>query len=219
MATASAGGGHEGDDLLETLGRQSSLEGGRMSGLTAWFFSRGHFDDGLGRLRRVCGGRQRGVGGVLGQLFFESMDALLQGGESLLQAHNNLVTLPTSRTDRFVHTRILGTKGANSCPRRRNRLNGYTVFSSDPRSTPRPRGGGASVAVLGTRQQLAERLRIAGGGALKQIGDFAGIVRHNSTHKPARGASKGSSLAGAAGLVESGVETATTPLRARQGRQ
>lgn len=125
VATASAGGGHEGDDLLQTFGGQASLEGGRMSGLTAWFFSGRRFDDGLGCLRRIGGGRQRGVGSVLFKLFFEDANTLGQRGQLLLQACDDLITLPTSKTREFVQTRILWMKRASSCPRGRNRLNGY----------------------------------------------------------------------------------------------
>jgi hypothetical protein len=98
-----------------------------MAGLTARFFAGRLFNDGLGCLGRIGGGRQGGVGGVLAELFFEGVDALLQGGEPLLQASDDLVTLPTSRASRFVHTRILGTRRASRCPKQRNRLNGYLL--------------------------------------------------------------------------------------------
>ena len=131
VATASAGGGHEGDDLLQTFGGQASLEGGRMSGLTAWFFSGRRFDDGLGCLRRIGGGRQRGVGSVLFKLFFEDANTLGQRGQLLLQACDDLITLPTSKTREFVQTRILWMKRASSCPRGRNRLNGYCSMKNN----------------------------------------------------------------------------------------
>ena len=110
---------------MQTFGGQASLEGGRMSGLTAWFFSGRRFDDGLGCLRRIGGGRQRGVGSVLFKLFFEDANTLGQRGQLLLQACDDLITLPTSKTREFVQTRILWMKRASSCPRGRNRLNGY----------------------------------------------------------------------------------------------
>ena len=86
-----------------------------MSGLSAGFFAGGLFDDGLGRLGRIGGGRQRGVGGVFAELFFEGTDALSERGKLLLQACDDLVTLPTTRTRRRIHTRILGIEAASSC--------------------------------------------------------------------------------------------------------
>jgi hypothetical protein len=44
---------------------------------------------------------------ALAELFFEGTNALLQGGEPLLLASDDLVAPPTSRTGKFVHTRIL----------------------------------------------------------------------------------------------------------------
>jgi hypothetical protein len=115
VSAASAATGYKGDDLLKTPWCESSLEGGRMSGLSAGFFARRWFDDRLGCLGWISGGRQGGIGGVVTELIFEGDKALLQGGESLLQARDDLVTLPTSRASRFVHTRILGTRRARSC--------------------------------------------------------------------------------------------------------
>jgi hypothetical protein len=129
MAAASAGGRHEGDDLMQTLGRQALLQGRRMSGLGGGFFPGRLFDNRLGRLGWIGGGRQGRVGGVFAELFFEGTDALLQGGESLLQTSDDVITLAASRAGGFVHTRILGTKGANSCPKRKSRLNGYGFLS------------------------------------------------------------------------------------------
>jgi hypothetical protein len=107
VAATSAGRGYEGDDVLEPLGRQSSLQRRRMSGLGTAFFAGGCFDDGLGCLGWIGGGRQGRVGGVLAESFFEATEALLQGDESLLQTSDNLVTLPTTRAGRSVHTPIL----------------------------------------------------------------------------------------------------------------
>jgi hypothetical protein len=78
-----------------------------VSGLAAGFFAGRLFDDGFGSLGRVGRGRQGGVGGVLPELFFEGLHPLLQGDETLLETSDDLVTLPTSGTGRFVHARIL----------------------------------------------------------------------------------------------------------------
>jgi hypothetical protein len=131
MAAASAGGRHEGDDRMQTRGRQALLQRRRMSGLGVGFFPGRLFDKRLGRLGWIGGGRQGGVGGVCAELFFEGTDALRLGGESLLQTSDDLITLAASRAGGFVHTRILGMKGANSCPRRISRLNGYPEFSRE----------------------------------------------------------------------------------------
>ena len=65
MTAVSAGAGHEGDDLVQAFGWQASLQGGWMPRLAAGLFAGGLFDDGLGRLRRIGGGWQGRVGGVL----------------------------------------------------------------------------------------------------------------------------------------------------------
>ena len=118
-----------------------------MSGLTAWFFSGRRFDDGLGCLRRIGGGRQRGVGSVLFKLFFEDANTLGQRGQLLLQACDDLITLPTSKTRGFVQTRILWMKRASSSPRGRNRLNGYgRLYRAGAYAEP---GGVRDTALLG----------------------------------------------------------------------
>src|SRR6516165_8599023 len=86
-----------------------------MSGLGAGLFAGGLFDNGLGGLRRIGGGRQGGIGGVLVELFFQGADAFGQRDKLLLQACDDLVTLPTSGTSRRFHTRILGIEAASSC--------------------------------------------------------------------------------------------------------
>ncbi len=107
LAAASASGRYKGDDPLQAFGRQASLQGGRMSGLAAGFFAGGLFDDGLGRLGRIGGGRQGGVGGVVLELLFEDADTLGERGELLLQTCDDRITLPASRARGFVHIRIL----------------------------------------------------------------------------------------------------------------
>jgi hypothetical protein len=78
-----------------------------VSGLAAGPFTGRLFDDGFGSLGRIGGGRQGGVGGVVPKLFLEGLQPLLQGDEALLQTSDDLVTLPTSGTGRFVQARIL----------------------------------------------------------------------------------------------------------------
>lgn len=98
-----------------------------MSGLGTGFFAGGLFDDGLGSLGRIGGGRQGGIGGVLVELFFQGADAFGQRGKLLLQACDDLVTLPTSGTSRRFHTRILEIEAASGCAKGNTttRLNGY----------------------------------------------------------------------------------------------
>jgi hypothetical protein len=59
MATASAEGRNEGDDLVQTFGRQPSLQGRQMAGLAAGFFAGGFLTTGLGAWGGLAeGGRE-----------------------------------------------------------------------------------------------------------------------------------------------------------------
>jgi hypothetical protein len=70
--------------------------------------------------RRIAGGRPRGVGGVLAELFFEIADALLQGGEALFilleddaegRLNSGRDLIPQLRRDRGLRPHAAGVQG------------------------------------------------------------------------------------------------------------
>src|SRR5262249_43734171 len=110
------------DGAAEALGGQAALPVGGVAGLGAGRLARGRLDDGLGRLRRIGRGRDRGVGGVgaearqgLAELRLQVADALLQGGRALLQRTNPRIALQTSRTGYQSPTLSIAALPSGSC--------------------------------------------------------------------------------------------------------
>jgi hypothetical protein len=96
--------------MADTFGRQKFLEGGRMAGLSSWPSAALGFDDGLGRLRRIGRGGQRGVGSVTVEAFQQWGDLCLllshegfEFGYAPLQHRVPRRQLSTSWTRRLVH--------------------------------------------------------------------------------------------------------------------